>query len=127
MEDARDAVGVGVGVHVGHGVGGQSDVVAELVGVAGGGFDAGAGGYADDDELGDAEIFEVMIEAGVGEGSPCALGYGVVGGLLVEFGDEIGPSGREVAGAGRLFGAAGGSGVDVDENYWEVFAAEGFG
>ncbi len=72
-EDARDAVEVGVGVHVGHGIDGESDVEAELVCLTRGGFDSNAGGDADDYDLGDTEAFEMLFEAGVGEGAPVRL------------------------------------------------------
>jgi hypothetical protein len=85
-EDVTDGVVVRGGVEVGHGVGDQGDVEAVLVGLAGGRFDADAGGDAADDDLGDAEFGEVGGEVGVVERAPgvpdgwCGFGRSAGGG-----------------------------------------------
>src|ERR1700677_3627296 len=76
-EDALDAVVVGGGVAVGHGVGGEDDVVAVVVGRAGGGLDADAGGDTGQYDLGDPELSEVGVEGGVVKGPPTPLGHQV--------------------------------------------------
>ena len=53
-EDPGDAVLVGDGVAVEHGVDGEYDVVAQLVGGPGGRLDADTRGDAADDDLSDA-------------------------------------------------------------------------
>jgi hypothetical protein len=82
-KDARDAVGVGVEVHVGHGIDGKRDVEAEFLRLARGRLDTDAGGDTGENDLRDAEVLQVVVEAGVRERSPGALGDGVVCGLLV--------------------------------------------
>ena len=89
-----DAVVVRLGAHVGHGVDGERDVEARFIGLARGRLDAGAGGDAGDHHLGDALRLSNGFEIGAGERAPGPLGHHDVAGLLVQFGDEVGPAGR---------------------------------
>ena len=95
---------VGVGVHVAHGVGGERDVVAVLVGGAGGGFHADAGGDARQHDLGDTAAAQLDVETGAVEGAPVALGDGDVAGVAGQFVDD------EVPALGAGAGWAGGMG-----------------
>jgi hypothetical protein len=44
--------------------------------------------------------------------------------LLIQFRDQIGPSGREVSATPRLFRSAGRSAVNVDQHYRQSVPAE---
>jgi len=69
---------MGVGAAIRHGVERKRDVEAKLVSMTRGGLDAGAGGDAGDHHLDDIKPLEMLLEIGVGEGTPGALGYQVV-------------------------------------------------
>src|SRR5207248_1907102 len=92
-EDLLQAVAVRRLVEVGDRVGGDRDVIAVFMGGAGGGLDADAGGDARQHDLGDTAAAQLQIQAGAVEGAPVLLADGDVGGLPVEFGDELGPVG----------------------------------
>lgn len=66
----------------------------------------------------------MLFEAGVGERSPRPFGYRVVRRLLVQLGDEVGPSRGEVSSAPSLFRAAGCPTVNVDQHDRQAMAAE---
>ena len=101
-EDAFEAVPVGVGVVVGHRVRGKHDVVAVVVGGACGGLDAGTGGDAGEHDLGDAEVAQQGVEAGVVEGAAAPLGDQVVARLPLELVDDVRPArGQRAGAAGR--------------------------
>ena len=125
-EGEVDGVAVSVGAAIGHGIGDEDDVIAVIVGAASGGFDADGGGDAGDENLSDLAAAEVGVEVGADERAGAIFGDEMIGGLDFEFGDKIGPVGRQ-----RHFGAdevgAGGSGagrIYVYENDGEISLAE---
>ncbi len=74
----------------------DDNVVAVVVGAARGGFDAGAGRYAGDEDLGDAALAEVLVERCADERARCLLADEVVFGLLLQIGtSSVQPSGKE--------------------------------
>ncbi len=123
-KDARDAVVVSVCVHVRHGVYCKSHVEAVLVRMACRRLDSDTGSDSGDHHLGDAQVFEVLLQAGVGKCSPRPFGHRMVGRLLVQLRDQIGPSGREVSATPRLFRSAGRSTVNVDQHHRQSVPAE---
>jgi hypothetical protein len=126
-EGEVDGVAVGVGVAVGHGVGDEDDVVAVVVGAAGGGFDADGGSDASDENLSDVAPAEVGIEIGVDECAGAVLGDEMVGGFDVEFGDQVGPVRRQGHFGADKIGAAGGRGagwIYIDEDDGKISPAE---
>ena len=121
---------MGVGVVVGHRVCGEHDVVAVVVGGACGGFDAGAGGDAGQHDLGDAEVAQQGVQAGVVEGAAAPLGDQVVARLPLQFVDDVRPARGKRAGAAMAataagVGAAGSAAGDVDQHDGEVMLTEG--
>ena len=116
-EDVGEAVIVGAGAGVGHRVGGQGDVEAGLISLAGRCLDARPSRHAGDDDLRHAQAPQPSFQVGGCECAPGPLGHPDVTGLGVEFGDNVGESGRE--GARRpagLFGPAGRHPIDGDED-----------
>lgn len=64
--------------------------------------------------MGDAEPVEVVGEVGVVEGAPGVFGDGLVTGLLVEGGEQVGEPFGQVVGRAAALGAAGGGACGVD-------------
>ncbi len=116
-----------VGVHVGDGVSGDDDVVAEVVGGARGAFDALRGGDAEQNDLGYFERAESFVEIGFVEGADTLLGDEDVAWLVIEFGDEFGEVWGEGAGGAFWSVRPEGAGGDVDEDDGQIFFAEGGG
>ena len=88
-KDARHTVSVSVGVQVGHGVDGESDIEPVLVGVARGRFDPDAGGNPGEHDLRDALFLQVRVEIRVRERAPRLLRDDVIFRLLLQLGDKI--------------------------------------
>ena len=103
------------------------DVVAEVVGAAGGGLDAGTGGDSREKDLGDSMLSQEFVQGCSMESTWRVLGDAVVGGLGVEAGVEFGEVRREGVDAGWKVGPSGGGGVHGDEDDGEAAAAEGLG
>jgi hypothetical protein len=78
-------------VAVGHGIGGQDDVISVLVGRTGSGLDADTRGDASQYDLGDVVLSEIRIERGLMEGTPALLGHQIVVGLDIQLVDEVRP------------------------------------
>jgi hypothetical protein len=119
-ENFLDAVTVGFGVEVGHGVDDQHDVVSVVVSTACGRFHADACGYSGEEYLSDSALAQVFVEGCADEGADALLGDEVVAGVLFEFGNELGPIGRECEVAGSAVGTPWSPGGDVDEDDGEV-------
>jgi hypothetical protein len=104
-ENPGEAIGVGVLIHIGHGVGGERDVEAEFIGVAGGRFDAEAGGDAAEHNLCHALASQVIFKVGAGKRTPGSFGHKMILGLPIQFGQQVRPVGREITEASCLFRA----------------------
>jgi hypothetical protein len=113
---SRDAVVVRVSVDGGHGVDGEGNVKSQLVRLAGGRLDTEAGGDAGDNDVRDTQLVQMIFEACVRERSPGPLRHRVVSGLLVQFGDKVGPSGQALSTASHLFRSAWSCAPHVHEN-----------
>src|SRR5580704_4621648 len=102
-ENVCEAVAMRLGTHVGHGVDGERDVEARLIGLPCRGFDTGAGGDAGDHHLRHAARLQLALEIGARERAPRPLGYRDIAGLPGELGNEVRPSIGEWSGGPRLF------------------------
>src|SRR6185312_4499119 len=83
-KDPLNAVLVRLRAHVRHRIQRQGDIEVQLVGLAGGGFHADAGGDAGNHHLGDAKRFQARCQVGTGEDAPGPLGEDDVIGLSVQ-------------------------------------------
>lgn len=106
-------------------------MVAVLVGGAGAGLDADAGGDAGQHDLGDPAAAQLQVEVGAVEGAPVPLGDGDVLVVPGQFVDDDVPALREAAGAAGSVVAAAygvrsvGGGGDPYEDDREALCAEG--
>ncbi len=78
-KDSRDAIYMGVGVHVRHRIDSKRNIEAEFMRVTRRRFDADACRDASDDDLRDAKLLEMRVEIGIGEGTPSPLSDRVIG------------------------------------------------
>jgi hypothetical protein len=116
---------VGIDLLVGHGVGRERDVEAELISLACGDFDAIAGGDADNHHLRDVQRLQMGLETGVREGARSVLGHDVVLRLPVQPGDEIGPAGRKFSMDSRLLCPTRRAAGDIDQHDWQAMSRKG--
>lgn len=123
----RNAAGMGFQIGVGHGVERQGNVETEVAGMAGSGFDAHAGGDADDHHLGDALALQPGFEIGLDESACRALRHRVVPRVWLQIGDEIRPTGGKFPDAGRLVRPAGRHPGDIDEHDRQAMGAKCLG
>src|ERR1700722_6339847 len=119
------AVGMGVRVQVGHGIDSQGYIEPVLIGMTCGGLEPYAGGEAEDHDLRDAELLQVLVEVGVGEGAPRPLRDEVIFGLPVQLGNQVGEIRGELPHSRRRFCAAGRAPGNVHEHDRQMVTAEG--
>ena len=94
------------------------------LGLACGRLDTDAGGNAGDHDLRDTQVPQVLLQARVPERPPLPFGDRVVSRLLVQLGDQIGPTGRSRSTAASLLRASRGCTADIDEHNRQAMAAE---
>ena len=116
---------MGFGTRVGHSIQGQRNVEALLVRLTRGGFDAGSGCYAGDDDLRYSLCFQLRFKIGVGKCTPCTLCHDDVAGLAIELRNEIGKSIGERRVTARMLGPARCASRNVDQHDRETVMTKG--
>ena len=106
---------------------GERDIVAVLIGLTRGRFDARAAGDAEDDDLSDVPRLQIVVEIRIHEGAPGALRNPMIARLRIQLGHEIGPSRRKIRDAARLLGAARREAVNIDQHDRKALGAESLG
>lgn len=90
-EDHVEAVGVGAGHQVGHGVGDHGELIASLVGGAGSRLDPDAGRNPGEDNPGDPSAAQLQVELRSVEGIPSPLGDDQVVATDLQLGAQLRP------------------------------------
>ena len=113
------------GAHIGHGIESKRDVESLLIRLAGGGFDAGSGCYAGDNNLRYTFGLQLRLQIRARKRAPCPLGYDDIAGLAIQLRNQIAESFGERRETARLLRSAWRAASDIDENDREITLTKG--